>query len=69
MISVCSVAGAVLFGTAGWAESNTCLQSEAVTQECLTKSPTTKTLEGMGFGVLAGIGAAIGATWQIKRKG
>jgi hypothetical protein len=69
MVSVCSVTGAVLFGTAGWAESNTCFQSEYPTQECLTKDPTTRTLEGMGFGLVAGIGAALGATWQAKRKG
>ena len=68
MVSVCSVAGVILGGTSGWAESNTCLQTPAPTRECLTKSPALRTVEGMSVGLLAGLGAALGATWQAKQK-
>lgn len=68
MVLVCSTAGAVLFGTASWAESNSCLQDEALTPECLTKNPATKTLEGVGLGLVAGVGAAVGATWNARRR-
>ena len=68
MTMLCSVAGVVLGGTASWADSNHCLQVETPTVECLTQNPTVKTLEGMGAGLLAGIGAALGIAWQIKRE-
>ena len=68
MVLLCSVAGVVLGGTASWAESNNCIQTESPSQECLTKSPTVKTLEGMGVGLVAGVGAAVAAAWQAKRN-
>jgi hypothetical protein len=67
MILLCSVAGVILGGTSSWAESNSCMQAENPSKECLTKSPFVKTLEGMGVGLVAGIGAAVGATWQARR--
>ncbi len=68
MVLVCSTAGVVLGGTSSWAESNRCMQAEVLTKDCVTKSPAVKTIEGMGVGLLAGVGAAIGATWQAKQK-
>jgi hypothetical protein len=68
MAFLCGVAGVVLGGTTSWAESNRCWQAATPKLECLTKSPTVKTLEGMGAGLLAGIGAAMGVAWQIKRE-
>ncbi len=68
MALLCGVAGVVLGGTASWAESNRCLQAETPTVECLTKSPDVKTLEGMGAGLLAGMGAALGVAFQVKRE-
>lgn len=68
VVLACSTIGVVLGGTASWAESNTCLQADTPSAECLTKSPLLKTVEGMSVGLVAGAGAAVGATWQVKRQ-
>lgn len=68
LIVACSATGVVLGGTASWAESNQCLQANAITSECLTQEPAMKTLEGMSVGLVAGAAAAIGAVWQIKQQ-
>jgi len=58
----------VLGGTASQAQSDQCLQTAAPTLDCLTQSPTTKILEGMSTGLVAGTGAGIGATWRMWRQ-
>ena len=68
LIVACSATGVVLGGTASWAESTHCLQATAATSECLTQDPIMKTIEGMSVGLVAGAGAAIGATLQMKRQ-
>ncbi|MDP8966329.1 MAG: hypothetical protein M3O33_20565 [Cyanobacteriota bacterium] len=68
LIATCSVAGVVLGGTTSWAQSNQCLNSKNLTNECLTQDPVTKTIEGMSVGLLAGAGAAAGAVFQLKRQ-
>lgn len=68
MVVLCSAAGVVLGGTSSWAESSQCLHAEVVTNKCLTQDATSRTLEGMGTGLLAGMGAAIGAVWHLKKK-
>ena len=68
MVLLCSSAGVVLGGTSSWAESSQCLQQKVVTNQCLVQDPVTKTFEGMGTGLLAGMGAAAGVTWSHKRK-
>lgn len=68
VVLACSAIGVVLGGTASWAESNQCLQADAPSNECLTKSPLLKTVEGMSVGLVAGASAAVGATWQVKRQ-
>jgi len=68
LVSACSVAGVVLGGTAGWAESNQCFQSELPNSECLTKSPIAQTIEGMAFGLVAGVGSACGAAWNFRPR-
>lgn len=67
-IAVCSIAGVVLGGTTSRAAANQCFENSVVSSECLTQDPTTKTVQGMGAGLLAGAGAAIGATWQLWMK-
>lgn len=67
-IVACSAVGVVLGGTASWAESSQCLQAENVTSDCLTQDPVLKTIQGMSTGLIAGAGAAIGATWQMNRE-
>jgi hypothetical protein len=64
----CSVMGVVLGATASQAEINECMTSSAVDNSCLTKSPIVKKLEGMGMGLFAGAGAAIGSTWKYWLK-
>jgi hypothetical protein len=67
LILACSTAGVVLGGTASWADSNSCLQESTPSAQCLTKSPMTRTIEGMSVGLVAGLGAALGAVWQAKQ--
>ncbi len=68
LIAACSAAGVVVGGASNWADSHQCLQAKTPTIECLTQDPVTKTIQGMSFGLLAGAGAAIGATWQLKKQ-
>lgn len=69
-IVACSVTGVILGGTASHAELNRCQTSANPTSECLTKDPLSNTIEGMSVGLLAGAGAALGATYQIwQQKG
>jgi hypothetical protein len=68
LVSTCSIAGVVLGGTSSWAESNQCLQAAVLTSQCLAQNPVQKTIEGMSLGLVAGIGAAVGATWQIRHE-
>lgn len=67
LILVCGAAGVVLGGTSSWAESNSCLQAAAPSTQCLKESPMTRTIEGMSVGLVAGMGAALGAAWQARR--
>lgn len=68
LIISCSATGVILGGTASWADSNQCLHSTTVTSECLIQDPTTKTIQGMSTGLIAGAGAAIGAAWQLRHE-
>lgn len=67
-ILACSAVGVVLGGTASWAESNRCWLAESPTKQCITQDPILTTIQGMSTGLIAGAGAGIGATWQIKRE-
>jgi len=64
----CSAVGLVVGGTAAQAELNQCLGVATPTDECLLQDPMVKTVEGMGMGLLAGVGASVGAVWQIWRS-
>ncbi|HLP92175.1 MAG TPA: hypothetical protein VK184_26740 [Nostocaceae cyanobacterium] len=68
LVISCSTVGVILGGTAGWAESNLCWRGNNVSNECITQSTTYKTVKGMGTGMLAGMGAAFGAVWNIRPK-
>ncbi|MBE9126477.1 MULTISPECIES: hypothetical protein [unclassified Coleofasciculus] len=61
----CSVVGLAVGATASQAELERCLDSPTPTSHCLTEDPLLKKVEGMGIGLLAGAGAAFGATWQL----
>ena len=66
LVALCSLTGLVLGGTANRAEMQQCLVSDSPTDACLTADPATKTVEGMGMGIVAGAGAAIGAFLQLR---
>ncbi|NJL20046.1 MAG: hypothetical protein HC895_03190 [Leptolyngbyaceae cyanobacterium SM1_3_5] len=68
LVTLCSLAGLVLGGTVSRAEMQQCLVTDSPTNACLTADPTEKTVEGMGMGVVAGAGAAIGAVWQLRQN-
>jgi hypothetical protein len=68
VIALCGLLGVILGGTASRAEIDQCLSAEVPTDACLTQNPMIETVEGMGVGLVAGAGAAVGATWQIWRK-
>jgi hypothetical protein len=68
LVVSCSVAGVILGGTSSWAESNLCLQASNVNSECLTQNPTTKTIQGMSTGLLAGASAAFGVAWRLRHE-
>ncbi|MEA5583702.1 hypothetical protein VB620_20450 [Nodularia harveyana UHCC-0300] len=68
LVCSCSLAGVILGGTSSWAESNLCLQSETVTDNCLTQNPIQRTIQGMSTGLIAGAGAAGGVAWNLHHE-
>lgn len=68
LVVSCSVAGVILGGTSAWAESNLCLRSSNVTNDCLTQDPIQKTIQGMSTGLVAGAGAAFGVGWNARHE-
>jgi hypothetical protein len=67
IISFCAISGAILNSSTAWAESTNCLQSQNPTLECVKKTPMMSAIEGGVMGIMAGTGAALGATWQRRR--
>lgn len=61
----CSTVGILLGATASRAEISNCLSAKTPSSDCLTQDPTYKIIEGMGMGLLAGAGAAFGASLQL----
>ncbi|MDB9445642.1 hypothetical protein NWP22_08665 [Anabaenopsis tanganyikae CS-531] len=68
LVCSCSLAGVILGGTSSWAESNSCLQSQTVTSDCLTQDPIQRTIQGMATGLVAGAGAAAGVSWNLRHE-
>lgn len=68
-VLVCGVLGVILGGTTSRAQMNQCILEDTPTSSCLTQNPWAETAEGMSMGLIAGTGAAVGATWQLWRKG
>jgi hypothetical protein len=69
LVVSCSVpgvilAGVILGGTYGWAESKMCLNADTVTSECLTQNQLERTIQGISTGLLASAGAAFSAAWN-----
>ncbi|MBV8886582.1 MAG: hypothetical protein JO235_21660 [Chroococcidiopsidaceae cyanobacterium CP_BM_RX_35] len=68
IIAVCSLLGVVVGGTVSRAESIQCLNAKLPTTDCLNQDSLLKTIEGMSSGLIAGAGAAIGATWNLWKQ-
>lgn len=68
VIALCGILGVIVGGTASRAELNQCQAAEMPADSCLTQDPVIETVEGMGAGLVAGAGAAVGATWQQWRR-
>jgi TctA family transporter len=67
-IAVCSVLGIVFGCATGQAAVNECAASAFPSDACLLKDPWQTRLENISFGLFAGMGGAVGATWQSWKK-
>jgi hypothetical protein len=67
-ITTCSAVGILMGGTASRAEVEQCQTADVPSDSCLSQDPTAKIIEGMGMGLLAGSGAAVGATWHLWQQ-
>ncbi len=68
IVASCSLLGVIVGGTISRAESSFCLNAKTPTNDCLNQDPRLKMLEGMSSGLVAGAGAAIGATWNLWKR-
>ena len=67
-IAVCGALG-VIFGCAtGQAAVKECANTDSLSNSCLRQEPWQMRLENISFGLFAGIGGAVGATWQAWKK-
>ncbi len=64
-IAVCGALGIIFGATTSQAAINECMTTSTPTNECLLQDPVVKRVEGIGMGLFVGVGAAIGATWQV----
>ncbi|MBZ8180754.1 MAG: hypothetical protein SAL07_19765 [Oscillatoria sp. PMC 1051.18] len=64
--TICATLGIVFGGVSSQAQINQCVVEP--TEECVTKDPLVKQLEGMSFGLIAGLTAGFGATWKMWFK-
>lgn len=67
-ISTCAALGIIVGGMTSRIELNSCLAQSSPSPSCLLQDPTVKTVEGMSFGLLAGIGSAVSIAWQVWRE-
>ncbi|WAL58676.1 hypothetical protein [Thermocoleostomius sinensis] len=68
LVILCGVSGSVLGATTSQAAINECLTDATPSTECLTQNPMEKKVEGISMGLMAGVSAAIGASWRIWQK-
>ncbi|MGC9527553.1 MAG: hypothetical protein ACP5D7_18615 [Limnospira sp.] len=64
-MTVCLASGGTIGYLATQFYLNGCLLAAVPSSQCITQDPVSKTLEGILISLLAGLGAAIGATWKI----
>ncbi len=68
ILLLCSAAGVIFGATTSQAALQECLTSNNPSNKCLTQDPVLNQVEGMGMGLFVGIGAALGATWNLWRR-
>lgn len=66
-IAICGALGVVFGCATGQAAVNQC-QTTDPAHHCLSQDPWQTRLENISFGLFAGIGGAVGATWQAWKK-
>jgi hypothetical protein len=67
-ISTCAILGIIVGGITNEIEMNQCFSTPKPSPSCLLQNPTPKRIKSMGFGFLAGAGAASSIAWQVWRK-
>lgn len=68
LVASCSVLGIFLGGATSWKENNLCLSEKIMSSECLTQDPVSHIIQGMSSGLMAGVGAAFGVSWQYRHE-
>ena len=67
-IAICGMLGVVFGGATSQAAIRRCTQTDNSSASCDFRDPWIVRIENMGIGLFAGIGAAVGATWQARQK-
>jgi hypothetical protein len=68
-IALCGAIGIVFGCATSQAAINQCSHGDDANPECLLQDPWITRVENISIGLFAGIGAAVGATWQAWQKG
>jgi hypothetical protein len=68
LVTFCGILGSVLGATTSQAAINQCFTDASPSHECMTQSPMERKVEGISMGLLAGVSAAIGASWRVLQK-
>lgn len=66
VILLCGLSGMLMGATTSQAAINECLSDNTPSTECLTQDPVRIKVESMSMGLIAGVCAAVGATWKVK---
>lgn len=68
VVILCGISGMLMGATTSQATINECLTDSTPSQSCLTQDPNLLKVESVAMGLLAGVGAAFGATWQATQE-
>ncbi|MCU0570550.1 MAG: hypothetical protein MUF49_28745 [Oculatellaceae cyanobacterium Prado106] len=68
LVFLCSLSGIALSLFTSQAALSQCATQQPLTDECLVSNPQTKQLESVGQGLVAGVCAAIAASWNVRKR-